>query len=106
MKGGYRIIDFKRTALTSGEPATIPDIFEAVTNPYGKALQVTGLVVGDVVYPDFYAVFVADSDVYDASLVIGGNSVEIRIEAPNSVTVTVSDALNADVSTRKTSAKK
>lgn len=111
MRGGYRIIDFKKTVLTSGTEGTIEGAYEAVQNPYGKALQITGLVVGDTVYPDFWGVFTEDSDVYTTSLVIGGNTVEIQIEEGDAVTVTVTEPeteteVSPDVNTRKVSTKK
>lgn len=115
MRGGYRIIDFKKIALTSGTEGTIAGVYDAVQNPYGKALQVTGLVVGDAIYPDFYAVFTEDNDVFTTSLVIGGNTVEIQIAEDDAVTVTVTEPetteaetteVSPSVNTRKVSTKK
>lgn len=88
-KGGYRIIDFKKAALTSGTEANIAGAFDAATNPYGKATLVSGLVVGDVEYPEFFAPFVGSSETVSAAVVIGGNTITIEIATDDDVTVTV-----------------
>ena len=53
MRGGYIILDLKGAALTSGKAANVPGSYAAAENPYKKATLVSGLVVGDVEYPDF-----------------------------------------------------
>lgn len=92
MRGGYRIADFKKTALTSGTQASIKNLYAAVSNPYKKAVLVSGLVVGDVAYPDFSAVFVKVSDNYVAGVVINGSQVNITVTPTDNVTVTVASA--------------
>lgn len=89
MRGGYRIINFRGAALTSGEAANIPGAYASASNPYNKATLISGLIVGDVVYPEFYAPFVADSDVFSTSVIIGAVTVEIVVENGDDVTVTV-----------------
>lgn len=97
MRGGYRIINFRGAALTSGEPANIKGAYASASNPYNKATLISGLIVGDIVYPEFYAPFIADSDAFSTSLIIGGATVEIVVEKGDDVTVTVTPIENSDI---------
>lgn len=90
MKGGYLIINFKGAALTSGTEANVKGSYAAASNEYGKATLISGLVVGDVAYPEFFAPFVSNAGTYEASVVIGGSTISIEIAAGDNVTVTVS----------------
>ena len=57
-KGGYRIVDFRNVALTTGAAAvTIEGVYEAVANIYGKATLISGLIIDGVHYPDEFGVF-------------------------------------------------
>lgn len=89
MKGGYKIISFKNEPLTSGTPATIDGVYDAIVNTYGKATMISGMVVGDVAYPDFYAPFVANAGTYETEIVISGATITISIASGDAVTVTV-----------------
>ena len=64
-------------------------IYAAVSNPYGKATMVSGLVVGDVSYPDFFAPFSEGSGSFSTSVVIGESTITIVVESGDGVTVTV-----------------
>lgn len=103
MKGGYKIIDLKNTPLTSGQEASIEGLFENVKNTYKKALMVSGLTVSDISYPDFFAVFIADSENMTSNNVIGGSQVSITITPDDNITVTVG---NATLNTVKKTATK
>lgn len=89
--GGYIILDLKGHTFTSGVAGTIDGAFEVASNPYGKATLVSGLNVGDVLYPDFHVPFVEGSGSYDASIVIGGNTIDISVDEDDDVTVTVTE---------------
>lgn len=89
MRGGYQIVNFKNYALTSGESANIEGIFATVFNPYKKATMISGLTVGDVEYPDFYAPFTENSGNMVSSVVISGATITISVENTDDVTVTV-----------------
>lgn len=89
MRGGYIIADFKKTALTSGTQASIEGLFNSVSNPYKKPVMVSGLVVGDVEYPAFYAVFTKNSNNYEAQAPINGSTLSIVVTPDDNVTVTV-----------------
>lgn len=89
MKGGYRIINLKKVALTSGVSATIPGSYESTENAFGKATMISGLVVGGVAYPDFYAPFVEGEGSYTTTVTISGNALTISIAEGDAVTVTV-----------------
>lgn len=88
MRGGYIIADFKKTALTSGTQASIEGLFNSVSNPYKKPVMVSGLVVDGVEYPAFYAVFVKNSNNYEAQASINGTAFTIVVTPNSNVTVT------------------
>lgn len=89
MRGGYKIIDFKGAALTSGSEANIKGAYEAAVNPYGKATLISGLVVGDVAYAEFFAPFVSNAGTMTSAVVIGESTITIEIADGDDVTVTV-----------------
>ena len=89
MRGGYKIINFKGEALTSGEEANITGAYEAASNPYGKATLVCGLVVSDVEYPEFYAPFISNTGTMESTVVINETTITISVAAGDDVTVTV-----------------
>lgn len=89
-KGGYRIINLKGAAFTSGKAANVVGAYEATNNPYGKATMISGLVVSNVEYPDFYAPFIASSGKMTTSVVIGGSTITIAVSPTDDITVTVS----------------
>ena len=43
IKGGYKIIDFKNTAITTGAGVAIKGIYESIENNYGKMTIASGL---------------------------------------------------------------
>lgn len=90
MKGGYRIINLKKVALTSGKAETIPGTYESAENSFGKATMISGLVVGGVSYPDFNAPFKEGNKSYSATVSIAGTTINFTIAEGDSVTVTVS----------------
>lgn len=87
--GGYIILDLKGYALTSGVASAFDGAYEIAANPYGKATLISGLAVGDVTYPDFFAPFVAGESSYIAEVVIGSNTIIIAVDEDDNVTVTV-----------------
>lgn len=89
MKGGYLIINLNGESFTSGVATTIAGITAKVTNIYNKPTLVSGLVVGDVVYPDFFAPFVENSDIYETTVTMGDDTITISINDDDEVTVTV-----------------
>lgn len=88
-KGGYLIIDLKGKPLTSGSPSAFDGIAAKVANPYNKATLISGLVVGDIAYVDFFAPFVEGENIYSAAVEIGGKSITITVATNDNVTVTV-----------------
>lgn len=89
MRGGYKLINFKKYALTSGEPAAIVGIYISIANSYNKATMISGLVVGDVEYPDFFAPFIAGEGNFSSHVVIDTASITIEVDTDDNVTVTV-----------------
>lgn len=80
-KGGYKIIDFKNVKLTvGGAGVTIPGIFEAVKNTYRKATLLSGLIIGDTVYPDEFGLFD-----------LNGSSYKTVIHGTTTITITPAD---------------
>lgn len=51
MKGGYQIVDLNKTALTAGTESTIAGVYEHLEGNFGKAVMLTGLVIGATEYP-------------------------------------------------------
>lgn len=90
-KGGYIILNLNGTPFTSAEAEMVPGAYEVVANLYGKATLISGLVVGDVAYPDFFAPFIEGADSFAAAVVIGGNAIDIAVDDDNNVTVTVTE---------------
>jgi hypothetical protein len=88
-KGGYIILDLNGITFVSGEAETVGGAYEVVANPYGKATLISGLKVGSVVYPDFFAPFIEGADSFAAAVVIGGNTIDIAVDDEDNVTVTV-----------------
>lgn len=64
MKGGYKIIDLKNTALADGVAATIPGIYEQIEGNYRKPLLLEGIQLDGVEYPAAYIEPVVSSDDY------------------------------------------
>lgn len=89
MRGGYIILDLKGTVLESGTASEIEGAYKTASNPYGKATMVSGLSVGGVNYPEFYAPFIVTSDAAEVAVVIGGKTVTISVAEDDKVTVTV-----------------
>lgn len=89
MNGGYMIFDFSGKTFTSGTASTVAGVSAKVRNPYNKPTLISGLVVGSVAYPDFFAPFVEDSDSYEANVSIGDDAITISINDDDEVTVTV-----------------
>ena len=85
-KGGYRIVDFKSTKLTTGGGAVVIDgVFNAVKNDYKKATLLSGVIIDGTEYPDEFGVFELDGS--DYKIAIHGTTT-ITIKANDSVTVT------------------
>lgn len=89
MRGGYKIIDFKQYALTSGQETSIVGIYASIANSYNKATMISGMIVGDVAYPDFFAPFIAGEGNFSSHVVIDTASITIEVTADDNVTVTV-----------------
>ena len=87
--GGYIILNLGSLPRTSGTALALEGAYEIAANPYGKATLISGLVVGGVAYPDFFASFVAGDSSYTAEVVIGSNTITIAVDEDDNVTVTV-----------------
>lgn len=90
--GGYKIINLNQTAFTSGQEASLDGLYSRLKNAHGKATLISGLIVGDVVYADFFAPFIVNGANYVTSVVIGSNTISITVTADDNITVTVQGA--------------
>lgn len=89
LKGGYKIIDFKGTALTSGTEATIPGVYEAIEST-NKRTIVSGLVVGGTEYDDMPVLFTVDSTSFVSIVTLpDSGSISFVVASDDGVTVTV-----------------
>lgn len=61
MKGGYKIIDFGGSSLSS-TPVTKADILAALKDNYGKVVLLTGVVIGDNAMDDCFSTPLPDGD--------------------------------------------
>lgn len=89
IRGGYQIIDLRDTAFTSGEESSIENIYKLVSSPYQKPTLISGLIVSDVVYPDFYAPFITNGNNATTRVVIGTSTITIAVTSDDNITVTV-----------------
>lgn len=87
MTGGYQILDVTGVDFTSGVAETVKGALAKVISK--KATMVSGLVIGGVSYPDFYAPFIASSDKMQTSVTVGDNALTITVAANDEVTVTI-----------------
>lgn len=89
--GGYAIMDLKNEAFTSGTAKTVTGVFPITQRK--KAVLISGLKVGTVYYPDFYAVFTsatADSvTTATAEIRLDGATMTIAISNATSTNMTV-----------------
>ena len=67
-KGGYQILDLKKTKLTAGTASTIKGTWETLKGNYHKPVLVSGLVIGTTEYNDTFAEFTVTSTTYTATL--------------------------------------
>lgn len=63
VKGGYKIVNFKGTNITSENGATVSGVYESLENNYRKAVMISGVVVDGTEHNDiFIDVSVSGSD--------------------------------------------
>lgn len=84
-RGGYQIIDFKKTKATSASAIAIPGVHEALEGNYGKATLACGIIVGDKEYTDEWIVFTNAEGTYSGKL---SDGTSISITAEDMVTFT------------------
>lgn len=94
MKGGYKLINFKGVALTTGgDPVTIDGIYDAIENNYGKAELLAGLNIGGVEKPETYAAHTVSSGDYVFSTEYG----TITVTSDDEVTLTANGGGGAEL---------
>lgn len=87
-KGGYQIVDFKGTALTSGTAATIAGVYDSIKNARNKMTVVSGLKVGTLALSDAPVLFTPSSTSYVGILYYKGGHYTFAVTNASSVTVT------------------
>jgi hypothetical protein len=95
IKGGYKIIDFKGTAL-SETSVTKLDVLTALNENYGKAVLLTGILIGDNRMDDCFSTPLPDGD---NGFILNAYDGFISVTKTGSITYTV--ASGADVITLK-----
>lgn len=96
-KGGYQILDLKKSTLTSGSKKTIAGSFDALDRSSQKRVVISGMKVSTTEYNDIDAYFTPSVNVstgkatgYNAALTIGTASLAVNVANDDGVTVTVS----------------
>ena len=96
-KGGYQVLDLKKSTLTSGTKKTIAGSFDALDRASQKRVVISGMKVSTTEYNDIDAYFIPSVNVstgkaigYNASLTIGAASIAVNVANDDGVTVTVS----------------
>mgnify|MGYP003298642901 CR=1 FL=1 len=93
-KGGYQILDLKNLPLTSGTESNILGSYNAVGGANGKRVVVSGLCVAgdsDKFYNDFEMYFAKGENIYEGTITLGDEIIEIAIDNGDGVTVTVTE---------------
>lgn len=54
LNGGYKIIDFKDTNITTENGITVTGTYEALENNHRKAILISGIVIDGVEKPDCF----------------------------------------------------
>lgn len=88
VKGGYIIVDLKGVDFTSGTPEIVEGAYKAASNPWNKAVLISGLQVAGVYYPDIFIPLVPNAGTYEGGAVFGGNTFTFSIASDDSVTIT------------------
>lgn len=89
IRGGYQIVNLHNKQFTSGQESNVDGVYDIAVSQYGKPTLISGLNVGGVAYPDFFAPALAGNDELTLRVVIGGNTITIVIDSDDNVTVTV-----------------
>lgn len=88
IKGGYKIIDFKDTPLTTGGSAMmITDIHQAIEGSYRKPLLLAGLTIDGVEKNDTFAF----PEVNEGAFVFNVYGKTITVQDTDAVTITDQD---------------
>lgn len=88
-KGGYKLIDFKETNITSTETSTIKGVYEAIKNNYRKPTLITGLVIENVEKEDTFVNFEHNTNEYNGLLGITADNkvLFIKIKSDDAVII-------------------
>ena len=91
IKGGYKLIDLKRTDITvDGDAVTISGIYNALENNYSKPTILCGLVIGGVEHKDVMVDLEHSENVYNGLFGMTANNEMLFISITNEDAVTIS----------------
>ena len=94
-KGGYKIIDFKGTAL-SGTAVDMPGIYDQIVDDYDKPIMVSGVILSGELQDDAYASVKVNDD--SVSLTVYGGIITVTEDDEVSFAVSKSPAeLTAEI---------
>lgn len=95
MLGGYKIIDFKRSKLTSSASGSSPPsvkiggVYDSIESNYGKMAVISGLVIDDFAFNEFTANIGITGTNYN--IIVENNPAEyyiVQIDQNDNVTAT------------------
>ena len=88
-KGGYKIIDFKGTAL-SGTAVDMPGIYDQIVDDYDKPIMVSGVILSGELQDDAYASVKVNDD--SVSLTVYGGIITVTEDDEVSFAVSKTNA--------------
>ena len=86
-KGGYKLIDLKRTNLVPGSASTVKGVHAAIENNHCKMTVLTGIVISEKEIADVPVQFVTSGADLVGHLILSAGTKTITITAKDAVTV-------------------
>lgn len=89
IKGGYTIIDFKNVALTTDDTTgkAIAGVYGRIEGNHNKPILISGLVLDNVEYDDFFVNFAVSSTDFVAAVYLGTTLKTITIDDDDVVVI-------------------
>lgn len=83
LKGGYHIVDFKDTPITTGTGVTVIGVYESIESSHRKPILLSGITIDGVEKPDCFV----DCEVSDSNYTFSAYGKSFTITQTDEVTV-------------------